>query len=102
MDSYHSVVFYYSFSIDCIDKSKSFYLQFFYQDITVQPFLLQPHLCSLLPSSIILLPFLIILSPFLIICLVIVILNYTRCRKINLFQVGGLVGKNLRNLEKIK
>jgi hypothetical protein len=28
--------------------------------------------------------------------------NYTGCRKINVFQVGGLVGKNLRNLEKIK
>jgi hypothetical protein len=27
---------------------------------------------------------------------------YTGCRKINVFQVGGLVGKNLRNLEKIK
>jgi hypothetical protein len=26
---------------------------------------------------------------------------YTGCRKINVFQVGGLVGKNLRNLEKI-
>jgi hypothetical protein len=26
----------------------------------------------------------------------------TGCRKINVFQVGGLVGKNLRNLEKIK
>jgi hypothetical protein len=25
-----------------------------------------------------------------------------RCRKINVFQVGGLVGTNLRNLEKIK
>jgi hypothetical protein len=24
---------------------------------------------------------------------------YTGCRKINVFQVGGLVGKNLRNLE---
>jgi hypothetical protein len=24
------------------------------------------------------------------------------CRKINVFQVGGFVGKNLRNLEKIK
>jgi hypothetical protein len=29
-------------------------------------------------------------------------LYYTGCRKMNLFQVGGLVGKNLRNLEKIK
>jgi hypothetical protein len=28
--------------------------------------------------------------------------RYTGCRKINVFQVGGLVGKNLRNLEKIK
>jgi hypothetical protein len=28
--------------------------------------------------------------------------KYTGCRKINVFQVGGLVGKNLRNLEKIK
>jgi hypothetical protein len=28
--------------------------------------------------------------------------NYTGCRKINVFQVGGFVGKNLRNLEKIK
>jgi hypothetical protein len=28
--------------------------------------------------------------------------NYTGCRKINVFQVGGLVGKTLRNLEKIK
>jgi hypothetical protein len=27
---------------------------------------------------------------------------YTGCRKINVFQVGGLVGKNLMNLEKIK
>jgi hypothetical protein len=27
---------------------------------------------------------------------------YTGCRKINVFQVGDLVGKNLRNLEKIK
>jgi hypothetical protein len=27
---------------------------------------------------------------------------YTGCRKINVFQVGGLVGKNFRNLEKIK
>jgi hypothetical protein len=27
---------------------------------------------------------------------------YTGCRKINVFQVGGLEGKNLRNLEKIK
>jgi hypothetical protein len=26
----------------------------------------------------------------------------TGCRKINVFQVGGLVGKSLRNLEKIK
>jgi hypothetical protein len=26
----------------------------------------------------------------------------TGCRKINVFQVGGLVGKNLKNLEKIK
>jgi hypothetical protein len=26
----------------------------------------------------------------------------TGCRKINVFQVGGLVGKNLRNLEKNK
>jgi hypothetical protein len=25
----------------------------------------------------------------------------TGCRKINVFQVGGLVGKNLRNVEKI-
>jgi hypothetical protein len=30
------------------------------------------------------------------------ILFYTGCRKINVFQVGGLVGKNLRNYEKIK
>jgi hypothetical protein len=30
------------------------------------------------------------------------ILYHTGCRKINVFQVGGLVGKNLRNLEKIK
>jgi hypothetical protein len=29
-------------------------------------------------------------------------LYYTGCRKIIVFQVGGLVGKNLRNLEKIK
>jgi hypothetical protein len=29
-------------------------------------------------------------------------IKYTGCRKINVFQVGGLVGKNLRNLEKIK
>jgi hypothetical protein len=29
-------------------------------------------------------------------------LYYTGCRKINIFQVGDLVGKNLRNLEKIK
>jgi hypothetical protein len=28
--------------------------------------------------------------------------NYTGCRKINVFQVGSFVGKNLRNLEKIK
>jgi hypothetical protein len=28
--------------------------------------------------------------------------HYTGCRKINVFQVGGLAGKNLRNLEKIK
>jgi hypothetical protein len=28
--------------------------------------------------------------------------EYTGCRKINVFQVEGLVGKNLRNLEKIK
>jgi transposase len=28
--------------------------------------------------------------------------DYTGCRKINVFQLGGLVGKNLRNLEKIK
>jgi hypothetical protein len=28
--------------------------------------------------------------------------NYTGCRKINVFQVAGLLGKNLRNLEKIK
>jgi hypothetical protein len=28
--------------------------------------------------------------------------RYTGCRKINVFQVAGLVGKNLRNLEKIK
>jgi hypothetical protein len=27
---------------------------------------------------------------------------YTGCRNINVFQVGGLVRKNLRNLEKIK
>jgi hypothetical protein len=26
----------------------------------------------------------------------------TRCRKINVFQGGGLVGKNLRNLERNK
>jgi hypothetical protein len=26
----------------------------------------------------------------------------TGCRKINIFQVEGVVGKNLRNLEKIK
>jgi hypothetical protein len=30
------------------------------------------------------------------------IMYYTGCRKINVFQDGGLVGKNLRNLEKIK
>jgi hypothetical protein len=29
-------------------------------------------------------------------------IKYTGCRKINGFQVGGLVEKNLRNLEKIK
>jgi hypothetical protein len=28
--------------------------------------------------------------------------NYTGCRKINVFQGGGLVGKNLRNLQKNK
>jgi hypothetical protein len=28
--------------------------------------------------------------------------QHTGCRKINVFQVGGLVGKDLRNLEKIK
>jgi hypothetical protein len=28
--------------------------------------------------------------------------EYTGCRKINVFQVAGLLGKNLRNLEKIK
>jgi hypothetical protein len=28
--------------------------------------------------------------------------KYTGCRKTNVFQVGGLGGKNLRNLEKIK
>jgi hypothetical protein len=27
---------------------------------------------------------------------------YTGCRKINVFQVRGLLGKNLWNLEKIK
>jgi hypothetical protein len=30
------------------------------------------------------------------------IMYYTGCRKINVFQVGGLAGKNLKNLEKIK
>jgi hypothetical protein len=30
------------------------------------------------------------------------IIRIYKCRKINVFQVGGLVGKNLRNLEKIK
>jgi hypothetical protein len=30
------------------------------------------------------------------------IFSYTGCRKINVFQVEGLVGKNLGNLEKIK
>jgi hypothetical protein len=29
-------------------------------------------------------------------------LHYTGCRNINVFQVGSLVGKNLKNLEKIK
>jgi hypothetical protein len=30
------------------------------------------------------------------------LIYYTGCRKINVFQVEGLVGKHLRNLEKIK
>jgi hypothetical protein len=29
-------------------------------------------------------------------------LTDTGCRKIKVFQIGGLVGKNLENLEKIK
>jgi hypothetical protein len=29
-------------------------------------------------------------------------IKYTGCRKINVFQVGSFIGKNLRNLEKIK
>jgi hypothetical protein len=39
---------------------------------------------------------------FIVPLLMLGILCSTGCRKINVFQVGSLVGKNLRNLEKIK